>query len=75
MSKSILFVKIYLFRLWGDFVAACRLSLVVASEGYPPVEVHRVLSAVASLVAEQGCWMCGLQLLQYTGSGVVAHGL
>ena len=36
---------------WG-FVAACRLSLVVASGGYSPVEVCRRLTVVASLVAE-----------------------
>ena len=47
----------------------------MASEDYSLVEVHGVLSAVASLVAEQGSSMHGLQLLQYMGSGVVAHGL
>ena len=51
------------------------LSLVVASEDYSLVEVHGVLSAVASLAAEQGSSMRGLQLLQYMGSAVVAHGL
>ena len=34
------------------FIAACRLSLVVASGGYSLVAVHRLLIAVASLVAE-----------------------
>ena len=36
------------------FVAAGRLSLVVASGGYPLVAIHRLLIAVASLVAERG---------------------
>ena len=35
------------------FAAACRRSLVVASGGYSVV-VHRLLIAVASLVAERG---------------------
>ena len=56
-------------------MAAHRLSLVVAREGYSLVEVHGVLSAVASPAVEQGSWMRGLQLLQSMGSGVVAHGL
>ena len=34
------------------FLAACRLSLVVASEGYSLVAVCGLLFAVASLVAE-----------------------
>ena len=50
------------------FVAACGLSLVVASRGYSLVAVHRLLIAVASLVAEHG-----LQSTQ--PSAVVAYGL
>ena len=35
-------------------------SLAVASGGYSLVAVCRLLFAVASLVAEQGSWTCGL---------------
>ena len=50
------------------FVAACKLSLVVAREGFSLVAVHGHLIVVASLVAEHG-----LQSVQ--ASVVVAHGL
>ena len=48
---------IYLFYLFSPswiFVAACGLPLVVASRGCSLVAVHRLLTAVASLVAEHG---------------------
>ena len=45
-------ICIYLLLHWV-FVAA-RLSLVTASEGYTLVVVHRLLTVVASLVAEHG---------------------
>ena len=48
-----LFVYLILW-LWWVFVAACRLSLVVGSEGYSLVTVRGVLIAVASLVAKHG---------------------
>ena len=38
------------------------------------IVVHRLFIAVASLVAEHGLQVCGLQQLWYTGSVVVAHG-
>ena len=38
-------------QCWG-LIAVHRLSLVAASWGYPLVVVHRLLIAVASLVAE-----------------------
>ena len=38
----------------GLFVAACRLSLVVARRGCSPAAVRRLLIAVAALVAEHG---------------------
>ena len=48
------FFKKNLFWLHWVFVAALRLSLVAVSEGYSLAEVHRLLIAVASLVAEHG---------------------
>ena len=44
------------FFLWlhWDFIAALRFSLVVANRGCSLAVVHRLLIAVASLVAEQG---------------------
>ena len=45
------FIIIYFWWHWV-FVAVCRLSLVAASRGYPPVVVHRLLTAMASLVAK-----------------------
>ena len=43
-----------LFWLHWVFVAPLRLSLVAVSGGYALAEVHRLLTAVASLVAEHG---------------------
>ena len=45
--------KIYS-RLWWVFVAALWLSLVAVSRGDSVVVVYRLLTAVASLVAEHG---------------------
>ena len=39
------------------------------------ISVLGLLVAVASLVAERGPWVLGLQLLRLSGSVVVAHGL
>ena len=47
-----IYLFIYFWLLWV-FVAACRLSLVAASEGYSSLQ-HGLLIAVASLVAEHG---------------------
>ena len=44
----------YLFLPALGLVAACRLSLVAASRGYSLVMVCRLLTEVASLVAEHG---------------------
>ena len=39
------------------------------------VELHGLLTAVASFVAEHGFWVCGLQQLHHVGSVTVVHGL
>ena len=43
---------IFIYSLYWVFVAAHRLSVVVASRGYYLVAVHGLLIAVASLVVE-----------------------
>ena len=43
------------------------LSLIVASQGYSPVMLHRLLTEVASPVSEQGSRACRLQELQLAG--------
>ena len=73
------YIRVFFFffffgRCWV-FVAECGLSLVAASGGYSFVVVHSLLIAVASLVAEHGLEVHGLQLLWHVGSVVVAHGL
>ena len=47
------FLLLYFWLCWV-FVAACRLSLVVASGGYSSLQCAGLLTAVASLVAEHG---------------------
>ena len=54
------YLFIYFWLCWV-LVAACRLSLVVASGGYSLVAVFGPLFAVASLVIEHGLWAQGLQ--------------
>ena len=70
------FINVYLFIyfwLCWVLVAACRLSLVVASGGYSLVAVFGPLSAVASLVIELGLWVQGLQWVWLScGSGLAA---
>ena len=68
---------IYYLLIYGcwDFTAAGGLSPVAASRGYSVVAGREFLMAVASLVAEQGLQVHGLQELQHSGSGVVVHGL
>ena len=51
MFKNFL-MYLFIFWLHWVFVAACGLSLVVASGGYSLVAVHGLIMAVASLVAE-----------------------
>ena len=65
-----LFKNNFLYLLWAHrvFVAVRGLSVVVASGGYSPAAVCGLLTAVASLVLEQG-----LQGTQ--ASVVVAHEL
>ena len=46
------FSTFYLFMAFWVSVAACRLSLVAAGGGYSLAAVHRLLTVVASLVAE-----------------------
>ena len=56
LSESQLFVGLFFFFNWfflwlfWVFVAACKLSLIVAR-----VQGHVLLTVVASLVAEHGC--------------------
>ena len=62
---SFFLIFFFFFGCTGSLLL-CRLSLVVASRGYSPVAVCRLLIAAASLIPEHG--------LQGTGSVVVAHG-
>ena len=50
--NSLFFFSLFFWLLWV-FVAACSLFLVVASRGYSPVEVHRILILVASCCGAQ----------------------
>ena len=43
-----------MFWLCWVFIAVCGLSLVVASRGYSLVAARKLLTAVVSLVAENG---------------------
>ena len=51
-SSIYIFYLLSIYWLCGIFVAIHRLSLVVAGEGYSAVVVYKLLTAVASLVAE-----------------------
>ena len=66
------FVYLFIFWLHWVFVAACGLSLVVASGGYSLVTGHGLLIAVASLVAEHGL---SVLWLNTCGPWVLVHGL
>ena len=48
-----MYVYLFIWLLWL-FVAMCGLSIVAASGGYSLDAVHRLLIAMASLVAERG---------------------
>ena len=52
-SLFVLCVCVFLWRHWV-FVAMCGLSLVPAGGGYFLDAVHRLLTGMASLVAERG---------------------
>ena len=62
-----LFFRLFFWLLWV-FIAACRLFLVVASRGYSPGVVRKLLTAVASHVAGTGSRAHRLQQLQLLGS-------
>ena len=68
------------FWLHWVFIGACWLSLGVASGGYFLVEVHGLLTAVASLAAEHKLWVSQASVavahgLWGTGTIAVVHGL
>ena len=52
---------IYCFWLCWVFVAVCGLFSGCGERGLLFIAVHRLLIAVASLVAEHGLWVHGLQ--------------
>ena len=72
---SFFFLNYFYFRLHWVFVAARRLFSSCGEQGLLSIVVHRLLIVVASLVAEHGLQVCGLQQLWHAGSVVVAHGL
>ena len=53
-------------------MAVRRLSLVSEIAGYSRVVVHRLLTLVASPVAELVLWVHGLQLVSAQGLSVVS---
>ena len=65
----LIFIYLLIFGCAGltVFIVACRLSLVVPSEGYPVVVAHGLLISMISLVVEHR--LKGMQ-----ASAVVAHG-
>ena len=69
------FIYLFNFRLRWVFVAALRLFSSCSERGLLLAVVHRLLIAVASLVAEHGLQACMLQQLWHVGSVVVAHRL
>ena len=84
------FKKIFLFiHFYGcaGSLMLCRLFSSSGEQGPLFIGMRRLLTAVACLVAEHGCWLCRLWSLQHgvsvlavpglssAGSTVVAHGL
>ena len=65
--KNILF-NVFIFGLCWIFIAVRELSLASVSRGYCLVTMHRLLTAVASPVAEHRLW-------NMRASVLVAHGL
>ena len=63
------------FWLHWVFIAVCELSLVAASRGYSLAVVHRLLTVMPSLVAEQfpGAWLSAVVVHQLSCSKV--HGI
>ena len=55
-SKIFIYLFYYLFLAVLGLLSVYGLSLVVASGGYSPGVVHRLLVVVASLVAQHGLW-------------------
>ena len=74
-NKFIYFYLFIYFWLHWVFVAARGLSLVAVSGGLLFILVRRLLTAVASLVAEHGLQACGLQQLWLIGSRAQAQQL
>ena len=64
--------QFYVWLLW-IFVVMHSPSLGAASGGCSPVAVHRLLTAVASLIVEHGPQAHGLQQLRWTGLVVPWH--
>ena len=62
------FPSFFYFWLHGVFVAVLKLSLVAESGDFSLVELCRLLTAVASLVAEHRLQVSGPQYLQLVGS-------
>ena len=67
-----LWMILYIWLHWA-FLAACRLSLVVASRGCLFILVFGLLTAGASVVVEHGLKACRLQQLWLTDH--VPHGM
>ena len=56
VAQEIIFIVLFIFYVWLClvFVAARELSQVAVSQASPPVVVHGLLTAGASLAAELG---------------------
>ena len=72
VSFFLFFLKLIYFWLRWIFLA---VQGSCGERGLLFVAVRRLLIAMASLVAEHGLWVRGLQQLWHVGSVVVAHGL
>ena len=71
LKKLFLTCTLYLWLSWV-VMAVRRLSLVSEIAGYSRVVVHRLLTLVASPVAELVLWVHGLQLVSAQGLSVVS---
>ena len=72
-SGSPHFLNFIYFWICLVFIATYRLSLVVASWGYPLVAMHRLLTAVASLAMEHGPRAC--RLSSHSTRAYLLHGM
>ena len=75
LNQSSLIYFIYLFLSVLGLHCCAQAFSSCDERGLLFVAVHGPLTVVASLVAEHGLQVCGLQQLWYAGSVVVAHGL